>query len=100
MKLALYDDNRVALVEGDTLYDVSAAVPGWGQPWPPVFMQRLIAEWPAARPALLAARAAAQPIARGAVKLQTGRVANYAFAMLIGLVVFVSLFLYTLLVGG
>jgi NADH-quinone oxidoreductase subunit L len=31
--------------------------------------------------------------ARGVVRLQTGRVANYAFAMIIGLVVFVSLFL-------
>ncbi|WP_149537361.1 NADH-quinone oxidoreductase subunit L [Siccirubricoccus phaeus] len=32
-------------------------------------------------------------VARGAVRIQTGRVANYAFAMIIGLVVFVSLFL-------
>jgi NADH-quinone oxidoreductase subunit L len=31
--------------------------------------------------------------ARGVVRLQTGRVANYAFAMILGLVVFVSLFL-------
>jgi NADH-quinone oxidoreductase subunit L len=33
---------------------------------------------------------------RGAVRIQTGRVANYAFAMIIGLVVFVSLFLLRL----
>jgi NADH-quinone oxidoreductase subunit L len=32
-------------------------------------------------------------VARGAVRLQTGRVANYAFTMIIGLVIFVSLFL-------
>jgi len=32
-------------------------------------------------------------VARGAVRIQTGRVANYAFSMIIGLVVFVSLFL-------
>ncbi|WP_375293332.1 NADH-quinone oxidoreductase subunit L [Siccirubricoccus sp. G192] len=32
-------------------------------------------------------------VARGAVRIQTGRVANYAFAMIIGLVLFVSLFL-------
>ncbi|MBR0644275.1 NADH-quinone oxidoreductase subunit L [Plastoroseomonas hellenica] len=32
--------------------------------------------------------------ARGAVRLQTGRVANYAFAMIIGLVAFVSIFLF------
>jgi NADH-quinone oxidoreductase subunit L len=31
--------------------------------------------------------------ARGAVRLQTGRVANYAFAIIIGLVLFVTLFL-------
>ena len=31
--------------------------------------------------------------ARGVVRLQTGRVANYAFAMIIGLVVFVSIYL-------
>ncbi|TDH63884.1 NADH-quinone oxidoreductase subunit L [Dankookia rubra] len=32
-------------------------------------------------------------VSRGAVRIQTGRVANYAFAMIIGLVVFISLFL-------
>jgi NADH-quinone oxidoreductase subunit L len=32
--------------------------------------------------------------ARGAVRIQTGRVANYAFAMIIGLVLFVSLLLF------
>ncbi|WP_431272662.1 NADH-quinone oxidoreductase subunit L [Dankookia sp. P2] len=32
-------------------------------------------------------------VSRGAVRIQTGRVADYAFAMIIGLVVFVSLFL-------
>jgi NADH-quinone oxidoreductase subunit L len=31
--------------------------------------------------------------ARGVVRLQTGRVANYAFAMIIGLVFFVSIYL-------
>ncbi|WP_207537049.1 NADH-quinone oxidoreductase subunit L [Sabulicella rubraurantiaca] len=31
--------------------------------------------------------------ARGAVRLQTGRVANYAFAMIIGLVLFITIFL-------
>jgi NADH-quinone oxidoreductase subunit L len=32
--------------------------------------------------------------ARGAVRIQTGRVANYAFAMIIGLVLFVTLLVY------
>ena len=36
--------------------------------------------------------ALAVAVANGTVRLQTGRVANYAFAMIIGLVVFVSLF--------
>jgi len=40
-----------------------------------------------------AATLAAQA-ARGAVRIQTGRVANYAFAMIIGLVLFVTLLLY------
>jgi NADH-quinone oxidoreductase subunit L len=39
------------------------------------------------------AAALAVGVARGAVRIQTGRVANYAFAMIIGLVLFVSLFL-------
>jgi NADH-quinone oxidoreductase subunit L len=38
------------------------------------------------------AAALAVDAARGAVRIQTGRVANYAFAMIIGLVVFVSIF--------
>ncbi len=39
------------------------------------------------------AAAAAAGAARGVVRIQTGSVASYAFAMIIGLVVFVSLFL-------
>jgi NADH-quinone oxidoreductase subunit L len=39
------------------------------------------------------AAALAAGAARGAVRIQTGRVANYAFTMIIGLVIFVSLFL-------
>ncbi|QYU67895.1 hypothetical protein J4558_24025 [Leptolyngbya sp. 15MV] len=40
------------------------------------------------------AAALAAQAARGAVRIQTGRVANYAFAMIIGLVLFVTLLLY------
>jgi NADH-quinone oxidoreductase subunit L len=46
------------------------------------------------------AAALAVGVARGAVRIQTGRVANYAFAMLIGIVIFVSLFLSSLLIRG
>jgi NADH-quinone oxidoreductase subunit L len=40
------------------------------------------------------AAALAAGAARGAARIQTGRVANYAFAMIIGLVLFVSILLY------
>jgi NADH-quinone oxidoreductase subunit L len=40
------------------------------------------------------AAAIAVQAAHGAVRIQTGRVANYAFAMIIGLVLFVTLLLY------
>lgn len=70
MKLAVYDDNRVALVEGDQLYDVSDAVPGIAQGWPPVFMSRLIADWDNLAPRLIERRRAARPIARSAVRLR------------------------------
>jgi NADH-quinone oxidoreductase subunit L len=40
------------------------------------------------------AAAIAVQAANGAVRIQTGRVANYAFAMIIGLVLFVTLLLY------
>ena len=46
------------------------------------------------------AAALAADVGRGAVRLQTGRVANYAFVMLIGVVIFVSLFLYSLFKGA
>jgi NADH-quinone oxidoreductase subunit L len=39
------------------------------------------------------AAALAAGTARGAVRLQSGRVANYAFAMILGLVLFVTIFL-------
>ena len=73
MKLAVFqqggDAQRVAVVEDDLLYDVSAAVPGLADGWPPVFMSRLIAQWQAVRPRILAARAGAAAIPRAAVKL-------------------------------
>ena len=39
-------------------------------------------------------------VGRGAGRLQTGRLANYAFVMLIGVVIFISLFLFSLLRGA
>lgn len=52
MKLAVYNDNRVAIAEGDSLFDVTAAVPGISDGWPPVFMSRLISNWKELEPRL------------------------------------------------
>lgn len=61
----------MAVIEGEVLYDVSCVVPDWEQPWPPVFMQRLIADWPPVRPKVELARKTAQPIPRNRVKLRS-----------------------------
>jgi 2-keto-4-pentenoate hydratase/2-oxohepta-3-ene-1,7-dioic acid hydratase in catechol pathway len=71
MKLAVFDDNRVAVVEEDMLYDVTDAVPGRCVSWPPVFMQTLIHEWKSTKPQLLAKRQAAKPIPRASATLRS-----------------------------
>lgn len=45
MKLAVFGDHRVGIVEGDLIYDVTDAVPGAGPAWPPMYMNSLIANW-------------------------------------------------------
>lgn len=70
MKLAVFDDNRVGVVEGESLYDVTVAAPGVADGWPPVFMSRLIADWQSLQPRVLEARRAAQPIPLGKVELR------------------------------
>ncbi len=37
MKLAVFDDHRVGVVEGDQIFDVTDAVSGAGPGWPPVY---------------------------------------------------------------
>ena len=69
MKLAVFDDYRVGVVEGDSVYDVSAAVPGASGAWPPVFMNALIADWENAHGRILSARQTALPIALASVSL-------------------------------
>lgn len=71
MKLAVFDDNRLAIVEGESLYDVSAAIPDRGATWPPVFMQHLIADWEVMAPKLIAAREGAVAIPRTSVTLRS-----------------------------
>lgn len=70
MKLAIFDNLRVGLVEDDMLFDVSAAVPGHSYAWPPVFMQTLITGWADLAPKLVEEKAKANPIARDRVKLR------------------------------
>ncbi len=70
MKIAVFDDNRVGIVEGDALYDVSAVVPGVADGWPPVFMSRLIAGWAQLQPRILEARRAAKAISVDKVRLR------------------------------
>ncbi len=69
MKLAVFNNHRVGLVEGELVYDVTSAVPDAGAAWPPVYMSRLIAQWPDRRDALLAARAEAVAQPLSAVRL-------------------------------
>ncbi|GAA4324011.1 fumarylacetoacetate hydrolase family protein [Pigmentiphaga soli] len=69
MKLAVFDDYRVGLVEGDRIHDVTAALPPWLAELPAQRMNWLIAHWSEAAPALAAARreAAARPLAEVAL---------------------------------
>ncbi|WP_424139559.1 fumarylacetoacetate hydrolase family protein [Roseomonas chloroacetimidivorans] len=71
MKLAVFDNHRVGLVEGDELYDVTDVVPGASAAWPPVYMTRLIVDWAEMRPKLLEARETACRLSRGEVRLRS-----------------------------
>ncbi len=69
MRLAVYDDYRVGLVEGDAIYDVTSAVSGASGRWPQTFMNALIADWAQAEPRIAAARAASRAVALASVTL-------------------------------
>lgn len=69
MRLAVFDRSHVGVVEGETIYDVSSAIPGIADAWPPVFMNHLIARWDELKPRVLEARRAAKPVALDAVRL-------------------------------
>ncbi len=45
MKLARFDDNRIGIVRGDEIIDVTDIVDGRSSEWPPVAMNRLIANF-------------------------------------------------------
>ncbi|NBS59692.1 MAG: FAA hydrolase family protein, partial [Betaproteobacteria bacterium] len=69
MKLAVNTEHRIGVVEGDQFYDVTDAVPGAGPAWPPMYMNRLIAEWAELGPKVAAARKAASAVALSSMKL-------------------------------
>jgi len=55
MRLALFNDFRLGVVQDEQIYDVSAAVAGLGYHSPQEMMQMLIAEWATVQPQLAAA---------------------------------------------
>lgn len=68
MKLALFDDYRIGVVEDEVVYDVTGAVPGTGSR-PPVFVNALIAQWAERGPELARARERAKPRPLAEVRL-------------------------------
>lgn len=69
MKLVRYDEGRIGVLKDGAVHDVSAALGIDPAEWPPVGMNRLIAEFARYRPVLEAARGAGIPV--GKLKLQT-----------------------------
>ena len=69
MKLAVFGDHRVGIVEGDIVYDVTDAVPGARPAWPPVYMNALIANWNDFGPKLAEKRRAAKGVPLASVRL-------------------------------
>jgi len=71
MKLAVFNDYQVGIVEDELIYDITAAVPGAGRnlEWPPVFMTRAIANWSALLPEVQRARSAAVGTPLSSVRL-------------------------------
>lgn len=70
MKLAVFNHDRVGVVEDDLIYDVTSAVPDAGPAFPRVYMSRLIAEWAARKSDVQAARASATGIPLASVTLR------------------------------
>lgn len=69
MKLAVFDDHRVGIVDGGVVYDVTDAVPGAGPAWPPVYMNALIDNWEDLGPKLAEKRRAAKGVPFASVRL-------------------------------
>jgi len=73
VRLALFDDYRLGVVDGDEIRDVSEAVPERGAewPWPWPWVPRLVAAFAEARPTLEAVARRAQPRQLASVGLHT-----------------------------
>jgi 2-keto-4-pentenoate hydratase/2-oxohepta-3-ene-1,7-dioic acid hydratase in catechol pathway len=65
MRIARFDDDRIGVVVGEGIVDVTDALEVSAGEWPPVGMNRLIRDFPVVRPALThaAARGLARPLA-------------------------------------
>lgn len=70
MKIAIFDNHRIGLVEDDLIYDVTQAVPDAGPEFPPVYMSRLIDQWEKRRDDILAARENAEGVRLETVALR------------------------------
>lgn len=67
MKIAVFNDYRIGVVEGDTLIDVTEACPHYRSDWPHVFMLPFIAQFSEIRPRideLVRRRAVTTPLAQ------------------------------------
>lgn len=69
MKIAVFNDYRVGVVEGDYIYDITSAIPNVSHSWPPIFMTQAIATWDALLPKIKQARDNAKPIALSSISL-------------------------------
>lgn len=69
MKIAIFNNHRVGLVEDDLIYDVTDAVPDAGPAFPQVYMSRLIEQWSERQKAIQTARENATGIPLDTVEL-------------------------------
>ncbi len=69
MKIAVFDDHRVGVVEDTQVFDVTAALPEWLQALPSQRINWLIAHWDAVRVPVQKARHLATPLALASVRL-------------------------------
>lgn len=64
MRIVIYDDLKVGVVQNDSVYDITELVPGWSAEWPQNFMVRFIDRFAELRPQIEAylPKAASRPL--------------------------------------